>query len=112
MSASSASINATSPHLCPFNISLRNVRAKLTPLEIQNFQLTSLDDLHNAIDDIQKQQVKSGKLQCLIRIQPFLVAMEQYGRVVEVFLNCNDILAFVWVRLESLLGMIHIRNQY
>lgn len=97
MSASSTSTGATNTPLSAFEISLQKVQQKLTPQEIQNFPLTSLDDLRTAIDDIQRQQVQRGSLQCLIRIQPFLVAMEQYGKVIEVFLNSSDILAFVWV---------------
>ena len=85
------------PSAVAFDTSLSNLRGKLTQKEIQDFQFASLDELRAAMDDVQQQQVRRGSLQCLIRIQPFLLAMEQYGKVVEVFLNTSDILAFVWV---------------
>ena len=71
--AAAAAINASA-----FSTSLSNLRGKLTQKEIQDFQFASLDELRTAMDDIQQQQVRRGSLQCLIRIQPFLIAMEQY----------------------------------
>lgn len=37
------------------------------------------------------------------KIQGFIEAMEQFGKVIEVFVNSNGILAFVWGPLKLLL---------
>jgi hypothetical protein len=37
------------------------------------------------------------------RIRSFLEAMEQFGRMIEVFLNVNNFLAFVWGPIKALL---------
>ena len=39
----------------------------------------------------------------LSRILGFLEAMNQFGKVVEVFLNTSDILAFVWGPVKFIL---------
>ena len=101
MSASGSGLQHATMSPSAFDSSLSELRGKLTPKEIQDFQFASLDELRAAMDDIQQQQVKRRSLQCLIRVQPFLLAMEQYGKVVEVFLNTSNILAFVWVCLYS-----------
>ena len=97
MSASGSGSQHATNNPAAFHTSLSNLRSKLSQKEIQDFQFASLDELRTAMDDIQQQQVRRGSLQCLVRIQPFLLAMEQYGKVVEVFLNTSNILAFVWV---------------
>ena len=74
----------------------------LTPAEHQDFQFTSLDDLLCVVENIQRKQVMNKSLQCLIKIKPFLESMEQYGKVIEVFLNVTNLLAFVWVYIPLL----------
>jgi len=72
-----------------------------TAAERAEFQFVTIDDLRKAIDTIQEEQVKGRRLQNLTRIKPFLDLMEEYGKVIEVFLNTNNILAFVWVGYPS-----------
>lgn len=71
--------------------------AGLSHDELKDFQLTSLDDLKLQISIIQNDQRKSKKLRYLKRLAPFLDCMEQYGRIIEVFLNVSEIIAFIWV---------------
>lgn len=75
-------------------------KAGLTQAELKDFQLTSLDDLKHQISIIQNDQRKSKNMRYLKRLGPFLDAMEQYGKIIEVFLNVSDIIAFIWVREE------------
>ncbi|KAF2726767.1 hypothetical protein EJ04DRAFT_160646 [Polyplosphaeria fusca] len=72
--------------------------AGLSQAEIADFQMTSLTDLKLQISIIQNDQRKGKKMLYLKRLGPFLDAMEQYGKIVEVYLNVSDIVAFVWVR--------------
>ncbi|KAH8722372.1 hypothetical protein GQ44DRAFT_360783 [Phaeosphaeriaceae sp. PMI808] len=70
--------------------------AGLSLEELRSFEQTSLDELKDAIATIQNDQRTSRKLRYLKRLEPFLDAMEQYGKIIEVFLNVSGIIAFVW----------------
>jgi hypothetical protein len=72
-----------------FQKSLDGFKAKagLSQDELKEFQLTTLNDLKLQISIIQGDQRKSKKLRYLKRLAPFLDTMEQYGKIVEVFLN-------------------------
>ena len=84
------------------SINAFKAKAGLNPDELKDFQLTSLDDLKVQISIIQNDQRKSKKLMYLKRLGPFLDTMEQYGKIVEVFLNIHEAVAFVWVRAEPI----------
>lgn len=71
--------------------------AQLSKKDINNFENTTIDDVRSAIAEIQQRQVNAGQQKYLARLKPFLVSLEQYGKVVEVFLNASEMLAFVWV---------------
>lgn len=72
--------------------------AGLTPEERKCFQITTIDDLKSIIFSIERRQAQDKKLVYLDRIKPFVDTMLEFGKIVEVFLNAADILAFVWVR--------------
>lgn len=92
---------ANPPPVCPstFERSLDafKTNARLSQAEIADFQMTSLDDLKLQISIIQNDQRRSKRMLYLRRLGPFLDAIEQYGKIVEVFLNVSDIVAFIWV---------------
>ena len=52
---------------------------------------------------IQAEQRARKQMMHMGRIQSFLEAMEQFGKVIEVFLNVNNFLAFVWGPIKALL---------
>lgn len=83
------------------DIAFRNVLSRfklgLNQDEVEDFQFSTLEDIHKVIGDLQAEQGRQKKMMNLSRIQAFLEAMEQYGRVIEVFLNSTEFLAFVWV---------------
>ena len=76
---------------------LWRLQDKLSPEEQADFQFSSLEDLEKALIDIQNNQLKKRHLQCLVRIKPFVESMKQYGAVIEVFLNTQNMLAYIWV---------------
>ena len=75
-------------------------KAELTSEELQYFQLGSFNDVLTALSQVQKEQSKKKTLVYMKRIDPFLKSMSEYGKVIEVFVNTSDILAFVWVSLH------------
>ncbi|CAI6332799.1 unnamed protein product [Periconia digitata] len=90
---------------CAFQDAIRNFKstAGLTQAELRDFSQTSLDDLKQCIATIQNDQRASRKLRYLKRLGPFLDTMERYGKIIEVFLNVSDIIAFVWGPVKFLL---------
>jgi hypothetical protein len=71
--------------------------AHLTSKQVEDFQFESLDGLRLAIQKIQREQEAKRRTRHMKRLEPFLRTMEQFGKVVEVFVNTTDVLAYVWV---------------
>ena len=63
--------------------------AQLSKKDIHNFENTTIDDVRSAIAEIQQRQIITGQQKYLARLKPFLASLEQYGKVVEVFLNAS-----------------------
>lgn len=82
----------------PFDNALASFKASLGPRISTQFAMTTLKDLKQEVSDMQNKQNSKRRLQNMHRLHGIIIAMEQYGKVIEVFLNANDILAFVWVR--------------
>ena len=85
-----------------FQRALARFKSHLSPEEQENFGVTSLEDVQETIAQIQSAQGSKRRMRNLTRIKGFIEAMEQYGKIVEVFLNVSDIIAFVWVSRKSL----------
>ena len=61
-------------------------------------QLTTIDDVYNATDEIQKKQGESRMLQNMAKIQPYLICLNQYVTVVDTVVQVKpEILALIWV---------------
>lgn len=86
-----------------FERALATFRARLSPEEDAQFQITAIDDLRMSILSIQSHQRARRQMIHMKRIESFLEAMEQFGKVIEVFLNATDYLAFVWGPIKLLL---------
>lgn len=87
----------------PFERALAQFKMGLKKRDLENFKKTTLVDLRQTIGELQEKQHASRRLQGLNRIQPFLEAMEQFGKVITIFANTNEILAFVWGPVKLLL---------
>ena len=88
---------ASSAHDGGFQRALVRFTDRLSSEERKEFQFSTLEDVYVVIEQIQNVHGSERKMRNLTRIKSFLEAMEQYGKVIEVFLNAADLLAFVWV---------------
>lgn len=61
------------------------------------FRHTTLEDLQRTILEIQEKHASKRRMKNMTRLRSFLEAMEQYGKVIEVFLNTSEFIAFIWV---------------
>ncbi|RDL38798.1 uncharacterized protein BP5553_03138 [Venustampulla echinocandica] len=86
-----------------FETVLANFRSRLTKTELDEFQFCTLEDVQQTIVDIQAKQDKKRETRNLSRILGFLEAMSQFEKVIEIFLNTSEIVAFVWGPLKFLL---------
>jgi hypothetical protein len=84
-----------------FYSALDRFKIGLSEREKEDFELTSLDEVHNVILEIQKKHASERRMQNMNRLESFVEGMEQYGSVIEVFLNTSSFIAFVWVSLRS-----------
>ena len=85
-----------------FQRALARFKSHLSPAEEESFGVTSLEDVQKTIAQIQETQGNQRQMRNFTRIKAFVEVMEQYGKVVEAFLNASSFLAFVWVRRRYL----------
>lgn len=82
-----------------FSRVLSAFRRRLSPQDITDFQFTTLEDLKEEITRIQEIQAQRRSIRNLNKVRPFLNGIEQYSKIIEVFVNAKpDIMAFIWVR--------------
>ncbi|KAI9858937.1 MAG: hypothetical protein M1813_007239 [Trichoglossum hirsutum] len=86
-----------------FERTLRSFKTRLTQKEREDFQFATLEDVRKVIARIQNEQEGTKAMMNMSRIQSFLEAMEQFGKVIEVFLNASSLVAFVWGPMKFLL---------
>ncbi|KAF2848794.1 hypothetical protein T440DRAFT_490948 [Plenodomus tracheiphilus IPT5] len=89
-----------------FHLALANFTAKLDVEDKKRFAVTTLDDLHVAIEEIQQKQNSEKNLRAMSRLERFLEGMKEYDKVVSVFLNTTPILAYIWGPMKLMLQRI------
>jgi hypothetical protein len=91
-----------------FEIILADFKKNLTPGEVQDFQFVTLNDVRETALRIQKDQENLKTLMNMARLESFLEAMKQFGKVIEVFGNSSIFVAFVWGPLKFILQVIFL----
>lgn len=81
-----------------FEQALDDFKMDLKEKERRNFCATTLSDLTKEIEKLQASQHAGRRGKNAARLKPFLEAMDQLGKVIEVFTNTSEMVAFVWVR--------------
>lgn len=81
-----------------FNRVYESFRRRLTPDLSSKFQYATVEDLKDAIEEIQNAQAQRHGLRNLNKIKHFLHGLEQYAGVVEQFVQIKPaILGLIWV---------------
>lgn len=103
--------NTPPPRVCgaPFEDALNKFRNRLTGTQLQDFKTATFAGLCDEILLIQEKQMKGNTMVNLQRIQSVLEAMQQFGKVTEIFLNVSNIVAYVWGPMKFLL-LVSQRN--
>ncbi|UPL00409.1 hypothetical protein LCI18_011343 [Fusarium solani-melongenae] len=79
-----------------FTRALDSFRTTLTPEQQKDFSFNSLQDVQVKIESIQARYGPEKKLRNMQRLSKFLAGMEQVEKLVTIFLNVHEVVAFVW----------------
>ncbi|KAI3321517.1 hypothetical protein HD806DRAFT_502761 [Xylariaceae sp. AK1471] len=88
-----------------FYKALERFKKGLSDAEKNEFSICCLEDVFHIIRDIQNEQGMQGYLVYLKRLEPFIEAIEQLGKTIEVYLNADKLLCFIWGPIKLLLGV-------
>lgn len=91
------------PQLGLFSLYLQSFVETLTDEQKNDFEFSTLEDFQAAIVAIQNRQSSVRKMQNLARLRCFLEAMDQYGKVIDVFVNASELVCFIWGPAKFLL---------
>jgi hypothetical protein len=80
-----------------FSLVLQSFVDTLPEEQKNDFRFSTLEDFQTTIIAIQNRQSSEKKMRNLARLRCFLEAMEQYGKVIEVFVNASELVCFIWV---------------
>jgi len=86
-----------------FQTTLSDFKKRLTQKEQDDFRFATLEDVRRLIFRIQNEQEGFKTMVNMTRIQSFLEAMDQFSKVIEVFLNVSEFVAFVWGPMKFVL---------
>jgi hypothetical protein len=82
-------------------------KKRLTPRELENFQFVTLKDVRETALRIQHDQEQMKTMMNMARLESFFEAMNQFGKVIEVFLNASGYVAFIWGPMKFILQVKH-----
>ena len=102
-----ANVNISpSPIAAAFDIARREFLSSFSQEDQDAFlKFTSVDDVYDATDAIQKEQAKTRTLQNLNKIQPYIECLSQYAGVVDTLIQIKpDFLAIIWVSICVTMG--------
>lgn len=84
-----------------FRSSLERFQSTLTEDQKREFSFSSIEDVKLAIQQIQDRIGPEKRLRNFTRIRKFLEGMKQVEELVKIFINVNEVVAFIWVRLSD-----------
>ncbi|KAK8084662.1 Ankyrin repeat-containing protein [Apiospora hydei] len=86
-----------------FDRALADFKAGLKKKDQDRFKATTKESMLKEIEKLQQDQQSRRLGQNLARVKPFVEAMGQFGKVIEVFSNVSEMVAFVWGPMKLLL---------
>lgn len=86
-----------------FDKAVASFAASLTEKQRRDFRSCSRKDIELTILDIDSRLASERKQQKMRRIAKFVEGMTQLGKVIEVFVNCDATVAFIWGPIKVVL---------
>lgn len=84
-----------------FEAALAEFQSELRPKDKPKFRSTTYSHVKNEVEGIQTRLMQQRRGKNLVRLKSFLEAIDQFGKVVEVFGNASLLVAFVWVNFTA-----------
>lgn len=100
-SAAANGSSGTNGFVSPFVAALQKFKSSVKK-GTRDLGLTTLDELEDEIHKIQTEQHKRRTMRNFGRLRDFLEAANDFGKVIEVYCQVHEIVAFIWVRLVFL----------
>ncbi|KAJ0164775.1 hypothetical protein CTA2_230, partial [Colletotrichum tanaceti] len=97
-----------------FKTAIQDFKSNLKNEELYRkiLETTSIDQVYDATDSLQKEQAKTGHLRHLSKIDVYLRRLREYAGVVEVFVQAKpDILALIWGPIKLILQWANVLKQ-
>jgi hypothetical protein len=91
----------------PLESAVAKFKKRLTQEELNSFEKTAFIDVLHELDRIQREQEQFKKMVNLARIDSFIKGMEQFGKIVEVFLNASKLVCFIWGPIKFILQVCY-----
>ncbi|KAK6343601.1 hypothetical protein TWF730_011192 [Orbilia blumenaviensis] len=89
-----------------FQASLDKFQKRLSKENKRRFPQTSLEGVKLEMKEIQKRLGPEKNLRNFNRLKKFLEGMKQVEQLVQVFLNCSEVVAYVWGPIKLALMMV------
>lgn len=96
-SHTSESLDAT------FQMAVAKFAASLTDKQRLEFRGCSLKEVEDTIRGVEARLASERRQRNMQRVSKFLEGMDQLGKVVEVFVNCDSTVAFIWGPIKFIL---------
>jgi hypothetical protein len=80
-----------------FNHVLQSFLKTLTEEQKYDFKFSTLSGLQATVVTIQNRQSSEKKMRNLTQLRRFLKAIEEYSKVIEIFVNTSEFVGFIWV---------------
>lgn len=95
-----ASASAVTPPLA-FKTAFERLKETVSKDDARSFNSTTMEDVWTTTKDIERYLESRRSLRGFRRIQPFLVGLEQYSKVVEVICNGTPYMPYIWASLSA-----------
>ncbi|TGJ79599.1 hypothetical protein E0Z10_g9161 [Xylaria hypoxylon] len=89
-----------------FDNAMSGFKAELKDDQVYNdiLQITTIDQVYDSTNEIQRKQGQVGHLRHLSKISPYLKRLSEYAATIEVFIQAKpDVLALIWGPIKLLL---------
>ncbi|KAI0099457.1 WD40 repeat-like protein [Daldinia grandis] len=91
------------PNAESFQRALDRFKQSISPDLAKDFSICSLSHVQQVCKEIQQKHGNEGKLRYMGRLRGFIEAMEQFGKVIEIFVNASEIVCFIWRPIKFIL---------
>jgi hypothetical protein len=93
-----------------FQTAVSRFQQGLTKEQRLQFTNCTKEDVEKAIEHIQSRYGSQQRLKHMRRLSKFIEGMSQLGQVMEVFVNVDATVAFIWVRIDRLSHTLNIQK--